>query len=220
ARGRLFNPFQLQRFDLQMELAGSNLEDLYPLLGVALPDTPPYSLDGRFGRDGNVWTYEGFSGQVGDSDLAGDVTVTVGGERPHFQADLVSELLDFDDLAGLVGGSPDAGPDDTTNPELEERSAERAATGKLLPHTPYALATLRAMAAAARLRATRIESRVLPLDDMDATLALDAGLLTLQPLDFGVAGGTIRSSGRMDARGEAIQTRLDADVGGLHLGRL
>src|SRR5690554_3525023 len=35
ARGRLFNPFQLQRFDLQMELAGSNLQDLYPLLGVA-----------------------------------------------------------------------------------------------------------------------------------------------------------------------------------------
>ena len=220
ARGRLFNPFQLQRFDLQMELAGSNLEDLYPLLGVALPDTPPYSLDGRFGRDGNVWTYEGFSGQVGDSDLAGDVTVTVGGERPHFQADLVSELLDFDDLAGLVGGSPDAGPDDTTNPEFEERSAERATTGKVLPQTPYALEKLRAMDADVRLRATRIESPVLPLDDMDATLALDAGLLTLQPLDFGVAGGTIRSSVRMDARGEAIQTRLDADVGGLHLGRL
>src|SRR5690554_2891879 len=220
ARGRLFNPFQLRRFDLQMELAGSNLQDLYPLLGVALPDTPPYTLDGRFGRDGNVWTYEGFSGRVGDSDLAGDVTVTVGGERPHFQANLVSTLLDFDDLAGLVGGSPDSGPDDTTNPELEQRDSERTAAGKVLPDTPYALEKLRAMDADVRLRASRIESPALPLDDMDATLALDAGLLTLEPLDFGVAGGTIRSNVRMDARGEAIQTRLDADVGGLHLGRL
>src|SRR5690606_31177396 len=138
--------------------------------------TPPYALDGRFGRDGNVWTYEGFSGRVGDSDLSGDVTVTVGGERPHFRGDLVSELLDFDDLAGLVGGSPDSGGDDTTNPEFEARSQEHAAAGKVLPHTPYALEKLRAMDADVRLRATRIESPVLPLDDMDATLALEAGL--------------------------------------------
>jgi len=220
ARGRLFNPFQLQRFDLQMELAGANLDDLYPLLGVALPDTPPYTLDGRFGRDGNVWTYEGFSGRVGDSDLAGDVTVTVGGERPHFQANLVSTLLDFDDLAGLVGGSPDSGPDDTTNPELEQRDSERTAAGKVLPDTPYALEKLRAMDADVRLRASRIESPALPLDDMDATLALDAGLLTLEPLDFGVAGGTIRSNVRMDARADTISTRLDADVAGVELGRL
>ena len=220
ARGRLFNPFQLQRFDLQMELAGANLEDLYPLLGVALPDTPPYSLDGRFGREGNVWTYKGFSGRVGDSDLSGDVTVTVGGERPHFRGDLVSSLLDFDDLAGLVGGSPGSGPDDTTNPELEQRAGERAAAGRVLPDTPYALEKLRAMDADVRLRATRIESPVLPLDDMDATLALEDGLLMLDPLDFGVAGGTIGSSVHMDARGETIQTRLDADVAGLELGRL
>lgn len=220
ARGRLFNPFQLQSFDLQMELAGSNLQDLYPLLGVALPDTPPYTLDGRFGRDGNVWTYEGFSGRVGDSDLSGSAAVTVGGERPHLRADLVSTLLDFDDLAGMIGGAPDSGPDDTSNPELEARASERAAAGKVIPDTPYALDKLRAMDADVRLRAARIESPVLPLDDMDATLALEAGLLTLQPLDFGVAGGTIRSNVRMDARADAIQTRLDANLRGLHLGRL
>lgn len=220
ARGRLFNPFQLERFDLQMELAGANLQDLYPLLGVALPDTPPYTLDGRFGRDGNVWTYEGFSGRVGDSDLSGTAAVTVGGDRPHLRADLVSGLLDFDDLAGLVGGSPDAGPDDTTNPEFQARASARAATGKLIPDTPYALDKLRAMDADVRLRAARIESPVLPLDNMDATLALEAGLLTLQPLDFGVAGGTFSTAIRMDATGDTIQTRLDADVRGLHLGRL
>src|SRR5699024_2043957 len=79
---------------------------------------------------------------------------------------------------------------------------------------------LRAMDADVRLRATRIESPALPLDHMDASLSLADGLLTLQPLDFGVAGGTIRSNVHMDARGEAIRTRLAADVGGLHLGRL
>ena len=217
ARGRLFNPFQFQRFDVQMQLEGANLQDLYPLVGIALPDTPAYTLDGRLGRDGNVWTYQEFKGTVGDSDLGGDVTVTVGGERPHFRADLVSELLDFDDLAGLVGGAPDAGADDTSNPELEARAAEQAASGRVLPDTPYALEKLRAMDADVRLRATRIDSPVLPLDHMDATLSLVDGLLTLEPLDFGVAGGTIRSNVRMDARGEVIETRLDGSVRGLEL---
>src|SRR5690554_3864423 len=219
-RGRLFNPFQFQRFDVQMQLEGANLQDLYPLLGIALPDTPPYALDGRLGRDRDVWTYEDFTGTVGDSDLSGDVTVTLDGERPHFRADLVSDLLDFDDLAGLVGGAPDSGPDDTSNPELEARAAERAAAGRVLPDTPYALEKLRAMDADVRLRATRVDSPVLPLDDMDASLSLEGGLLTLDPLAFGIAGGTIHSNVRMDARGEAIETRLDASARGLELKQL
>lgn len=217
ARGRLFNPFQFRHFDVQMQLEGANLQDLYPLLGIALPDTPAYALDGRLGRDGDVWTYREFRGTVGDSDLAGNVTVTVGGERPHFSADLVSDLLDFDDLAGLVGGAPKAGPGDTSNPELEARAAEQAASGRILPDTTYALGQLRAMDADVRLRAQRIDSPVLPLDHMDANLSLDDGLLTLEPLDFGVAGGTIRSNVRMDARGDVIETRLDASLRGLDL---
>lgn len=220
ARGRLFNPFQLQRFDLQLALSGSNLEDLYPLLGVALPPTPPYALDGRFSRDGNVWRYQAFTGTVGDSDLAGDTVVTLGGERPHLQADLVSELLDFDDLAGVVGGSPDSGPDDTTNPEFEAQAQARAARGRVLPDTPYELEKLRAMDADVRLRANRIESPALPLDDMDVTLKLENGLLTLQPLNFGVAGGEIRSDVRMDARQDTIRTRVDASASGVRLDRM
>src|SRR5690606_41005320 len=58
ARGRLFNPFQFQRFDVQMQLEGANLHDLYPLLGNALPPAPAYTLAGRLGRNRNVWTYE------------------------------------------------------------------------------------------------------------------------------------------------------------------
>src|SRR3546814_6337523 len=74
-----------------MALSGKNLEDLYPLLGISLPPTSPYALDGRFIRDGNTWRYEGFTGKVGDSDLAGTASVETGGERPFLRADLVSK---------------------------------------------------------------------------------------------------------------------------------
>nr|WP_156899799.1 AsmA family protein [Luteimonas mephitis] len=220
ARGTLVNPFRFRNFDLRMALSGKNLEDLYPLLGISLPPTPPYALDGRFTRDGNTWRYEGFTGKVGDSDLGGTASVETGGERPFLRADLVSKRLDFDDLAGFIGGAPQAGGDESTNPELAALAAQRDADPKLLPDTPYKLEKLRAMDADVRLKAHRINAPSLPLDDMDAHLFLDDGLLRLEPLDFGVAGGDIRSTIRMDAREKTIRTRADVTAKGLNLGEL
>lgn len=220
ARGTLVNPFRFRSFDLRMALSGKNLEDLYPLLGISLPPTPPYALDGRFIRAGNTWRYEGFTGKVGDSDLAGTASVETGGDRPFLRAELVSRRLDFDDLAGFIGGAPQAGGDESSNPELEALAAKREANPKLLPDTPYKLEKLRAMDADVRLKAQRINAPSLPLDDMDAHLFLDNGVLRLDPLNFGVAGGDIRSTIRMDAREKAIRTRADITARGLNLGEL
>ena len=220
ARGAITRLLGLSAFDVQVALSGKDLEDLYPLLGIALPNTPPYDLDGRLVREGTVWRYEDFSGTVGDSDLGGTAKVTTGGERLLFEGDLHSDLLDFDDLAGFVGAAPGSGPGETGNAELEARAAERAAAGRLLPDTPYDLHKLRTMDADVRWTAQRIEAPGWPLDDMDAHIRLEAGLLRLDPLDFGVAGGRVRSTIRMDARREAIGTNAAIRVRGLELDRL
>ncbi len=209
ARGKLINPLQLQGFDLQFALSGSNLEDLYPLIGVALPPTPPYALDGRLGHVGRTWTYRGFTGKVGESDLAGDTKVILGGARPKLEAQLVSKRLDFDDLAGFIGAAPQTAGKETSNPELEALAAKQAASPRLLPSTPYELDKLRTMDADVTLKAQRINAPSLPIDDMDAHLFLDAGVLRLDPLNFGFAGGDIRSIIRMDAREPVIRTRAD-----------
>lgn len=224
ARGTLLDPLRLRDFDLKLALAGKDLADLYPLIGVAIPPTPPYSLDGRLTREVKgkltTWHYDGFTGKVGDSDLAGDAGVTNGGPRPYLRASLVSKKLDFDDLAGFVGGAPDTGGGESTNPELATLAAQRAASPKLLPDTPYDLGKLRAMDADVRWKAHRIDAPKLPLDDMDAHLLLEGGLLRLDPLNFGVAGGDIRSDIRMDARESPIRTRADIAARGLNLAPL
>ncbi len=220
ARGAITRLLRLEAFDVQMALSGKDLEDLYPLLGIAMPHTPPYELDGRLVREGAVWRYEGFEGKVGDSDLGGSAKITTGRERLLFEGDLHSRLLDFDDLAGFVGAAPESGPDETGNAELEAAEAERAAAGRLLPDTPYELAKLRTMDADVRWKARRIEAPGWPIDDMDVHIRLDAGLLHLDPLDFGVAGGRIRSTVRMDARQDAISTSAAIRARGLELARL
>ena len=219
ARGSLTDPFRLRDFDLQFALSGINMAHLYPLLGLAMPDTPPYSVDGRLTRDGNTWHYDGFAGKVGQSDLAGSAAVTTGGERLFFKADLTSDRLDFDDLAGFIGGAPDA-EGEALDPELVAVAAKQEAQGKVLPARPYNLRKLRSMDADVRLRARRINAPRLPIDDMDAHLLLEAGMVRLAPLNFGVAGGDIRADVRMDARRDTIQTRLKADVRQIELSRL
>ncbi|HET7127132.1 MAG TPA: AsmA family protein [Lysobacter sp.] len=225
AVGTLLDPLRFRDFDLRLALRGQNLEDLYPLLGIAIPPTPPYRLDGRLTRTihnaaSSTWKYDGFTGVVGDSDLGGYAHVTTGGERPYLRADLRSKRLDFDDLAGFVGAAPKAGGGESTNPELAAQAAKQAASPRLLPDTPYKLDKLRAMDADVRLRAGRINTQKIPLDDMDAHLLLENGLLRLDPLDFGVADGDIRSNIRMDARESAIRTRADIAAHGLDLAKL
>jgi uncharacterized protein involved in outer membrane biogenesis len=221
ASGTLTNPFRFQHFDLRMELAGQDLEDLYPLLGLALPPSPPYRFDGRLRRNGDTWRYEGFKGVVGDSDLSGDVQVEAGGARPVFTAQLLSRKLDFDDLAGFLGAPPSTGSGETANARQKAQSAKLAASPRLLPDTPYDLAKLNAMDADVRWRAQQINAPRLPMiEDMDAHLLLEGGLLRLAPLNFGVAGGDIRSTIRMDARKQPIDTQAQIAVRGVELPKL
>jgi AsmA family protein len=220
ARGSLINPFELRDFNLQLALSGQDMEDLYPLIGIVTPPTPPYKLDGRLIRKGDVWRYQDFKGVVGDSDMGGTATVTVGRERPFLQADLVSKRLDLDDLAGFLGAPPQSGGGESTNPELKAQALTLAADTRVLPDTPYDLAKLRSMDADVRLKAHRINAPKLPLDDMDAHLKLNAGVLQLVPLNFGVAGGDIRSTIRMDAREAVIRTQAKISARRLNLSKL
>ncbi len=220
ASGTLTNPFALRTFDLDFMLSGQDMEDLYPLIGLAIPSTPPYKLKGRLKRNNDVWRYENFTGTAGDSDLGGTAQIEVGRERPFLKAELVSKRLDFDDLAGFVGAPPKTGSGESANAEQKAEAAELKASARVLPDTPYNLTKLRAMDADVRWKAQRINAPSLPLEDMDAHLTLDAGLLQLQPLNFGVAGGDIRSNVRLDARKDTIDTRLQASIRKVQLGKL
>ncbi len=220
ARGNLIGPLQLRDFDLEFGLAGPNMALLYPLIGVAVPDTPPYRLQGRLSRDKRIWHYDDFTGMVGDSDLSGDASVATGGERPFLQADLVSKRLDFDDLAGFVGAPPQTSPGETASTEQKQEAARLKASARVLPDDNFQLDKLRKMDADVQLRAQRINAPSLPLEAMSAHLFVDDGVLRLDPLSFRVAGGDITSRIRMDARKPVIASSAKIQARGLNLPKL
>ena len=220
ARGEIYSPLQFHDFDVRFALGGNDLADLFPLLGIALPQTPPYTLDGRLQRDGLKWYYRSFTGTVGDSDLAGDVIVDTGRERPMFTAKLTSQRLDFDDLAGFVGLPPSSKAGETASPEQAERGAALAAQDKVLPQQPYRLDKLRAMDADVTLDAAQVIAPPLPIEALSGHLVIESGLAKLQPLTLQAAGGRIESFVSLDASRDPIVTDAQIALRGLQLPKL
>jgi uncharacterized protein involved in outer membrane biogenesis len=220
ARGALVGQLQLEDFALRFDMSGANLGDLFPLLGVALPDTPPYALTGELGRSGTVWSYKNFKGKVGDSDMQGDAAIDLGGDRPRLTADVVSTRLDFDDLGSVVGAAPSTKPGETASEEQRKRAADLRAKPKVLPDVPFNLDKLRVMDADVKLKAAQINAPKLPLEQMDVHVQLNDGVLRLDPLNFKIAGGAIESRLNLDARHQEIRTTLTGNVERLELGKL
>ncbi len=220
ARGALLGQLQLENFNVNFDLTGANLADLYDQVGIALPETPPYALKGQLDREGDVWSYRRFTGKVGDSDVAGDASIDIGGDRPKLTATLVSKRLDFDDLAGFVGAPQSTKEGETTAQQQRAQAEKQKAKQTVLPDDPFRLDKLRVMDADVTLTAEAIDAPKLPLENMKTHLVLTDGVLELKPLDFGVAGGTIASRVTLDAREPSIQTTFVAEVRGLELPKL
>ena len=75
AKGQVPKPFNLGVLNAAVAVSGQDLNDLYNLTGLVLPNTPPYSVSGRLTRNGLVYRYDAFSGRVGRSDISGDAAV-------------------------------------------------------------------------------------------------------------------------------------------------
>ena len=176
--GTLTRPLDLAGIDLNLSIEGENMADAFPITGLPLPPTPPYSLKGALSRDGDRWRFSEFDGRLGGSDLKGMIALDLGQDPLRFEADLRTDKLDFADLAGLIGAPTEEQPDQRDD-------------GRVLPDQPIDLDRLRAANGKARLRAAQILAPDLPIDDLDAELALEDGVLRLEPADFGVAGGTV-----------------------------
>ena len=201
--GTFAEPLALQGPDLQLAVQGPDPERLYPLLGIALPSLPPYKLEGHLTRDGDTWIFRGFSGQVGDSDLSGDIAIDLNREPKFIKAELVSNQLDFDDLGGLVGAAPGTGEGETASPEQQQQAAEQEASARVLPDDdPIELDKLQAMDATVKFQGKQVIAPQLPLDDLTANLKLEGGRLTLNPLNFGIGAGRINSEVYIDGRSQ------------------
>jgi uncharacterized protein involved in outer membrane biogenesis len=214
----------LQTYDLKLKLAGQTMKDLHALTGMVLPDTPPYDISGQLRYADNRWVFDPFSGKVGDSDLRGSLAYTKAAgkvKRPLLQAKLESKRLDFKDLGPLVGAPPGTRPGQVASPEQEQKRAQVNASSRILPDTPFSTQKWGEMDADVTLKAAKVmRPEALPIDALATHLVLKDSVLSLEPLDFGVAGGVVRTHVAIDANQKPPLVSLKGDVDGLQMARL
>ena len=213
ADGSITGLASLTAVDMQLALRGDNLADLFPLLGIALPATRAYRTQGRLQHTGTRWTYAGFSGLVGASDIAGTLHVDTGGPRPVLQAELVSKVLDIVDLGPMIGAR--------AGTVQAARQATPATAVRVLPDLPFTTDRWNSVNADVALRVGAIRrARELPLDNLVVRLRLQDALLTLDPLAVGVAGGKLQGSVSLDGSKTPLVARVRLQVRGLRLAKL
>ncbi|HEY8219598.1 MAG TPA: AsmA family protein [Methylobacter sp.] len=204
--GTISDPAKMAGLDAQLNLQGNNLADLFHLTQIPLPPTPPYKLSGHLQKQNEIWKFEKFKGQVGDSDLSGDLTYDTKREPGLVKATLVSQLLDMDDLAGFIGATPSKG---TLSPEQKAQAEREKSNPRLLPDVPIDLTRLRATDMETRFKGKKITGTKFPFTDLDIGFNLKEGVLRLEPFNFGIATGIISGSLILDGQKDVPQVQSD-----------
>lgn len=222
AEGSITSLLKFAALDMRLDLSGQNLAQLFPLLGLAFPETRAYATKGRLVHREKMWRYEDFSGRIGGSDIAGNLQVDTGGKRPALQADLLSNLLDLDDLGPLIGarpGSVDAAREAT--PAVLTQAAPTPSEARVLPELPFKTERWDSVDAQVSLKAKTIRRAAeLPLADLSTHLSLKDSVLTLDPLDFGVAGGHLSGVVSLDGRADPINAHVQLRARKIQLAKL
>ena len=204
--GTLTDPLDLGALDLRLKLAGSSLSNLYPLTGVTLPDSPPYSTDGHLTAklreaNGATFTYDNFNGKIGSSDIHGDLSFVASKPRPKLTGKLVSNQLLMVDLAPLIGA-------DSNDKQKARGGSSKQPVDKVLPVEEFRTERWRDMDADVEFTGKRIvQSADLPFTDLYTHVVLTDGVLKLEPLRFGVAGGKLDAQINLNGRDTPLQGR-------------
>ncbi|WP_344762734.1 AsmA family protein [Actimicrobium antarcticum] len=216
--GTITDPGNLAAMDLQLQLASSSMAHLYELTGMTLPDTPPFStsghLTGRLRKNDSVFTYEKFTGRVGGSDLSGTLGYATGGVRPKLTGDVRSEKLLFADLAPLIGAN-------SNSKNAPAREEVKQLPGRAIPATPFRTDRWKAMDADVKFVGKKIiRDAALPVNDVSAHVIMNDGVLTLNPLQFGVAGGTLTGNIALDGSTDPLRAKFNLSARKLRLKEL
>jgi AsmA protein len=199
--GTITSLLKFSAVDMRLSLRGESLAQLYTVLGLTFPETRAYKTDGHLIHSEQTWRYEKFSGLVGDSDIAGTFEVVTGGRRPTVKADLVSKVLDIADLGPPIGAKPGS-------IQVAKSAPPASAQTHVLPDMPFKTDRWDSVDAQVTLKAASLRgAQALPLEGLAVKLNLNDSVLTLDPFEFGFAGGRLNGVISLDGRKLPIEAR-------------
>ncbi len=194
AHGSLPRAFDLRRVDAGFDAGGADLRDLYFLVGVSLPNTGAFHLQGRVARRGSETLFEELKVASGQSDVQGRISLdTQDSGRTLVHVDLHSTLLRLADVGLRAAGRdphPDAPPKMFSDVPLVTPAVRRVdATGKFSAH---------------HLLLSRVE-----VIDLSAPFTIERGLVKAPQVSGHFLGGNLALHLDVDANQSPARTRLE-----------
>jgi len=219
-KGHIRDPLALHGADLSLTLRGPDMALLLPLTGIATPKTPPYKVSGQLDFEDARIKFTGVTGQVGSSDLNGDLEIDPGGKRPTLTGTLLSHRVDMEDLGGFIGSTPGrtTTPGQTAQQVQEVKRAE--ASPRLLPTTPISIPKVLAADIHLTYRGEKILGKNVPFDSIEAKLDIVDGRIRLAPVRLGMGTGAISGNIALSPVGNEVDTDADLKAERVNVSRL
>lgn len=216
ADGSLTDPARPSALDINLKIIGASMAELFPLSGLVLPETPKFSTEGRvvgmFKENDIRVRYEKFKGKVGESDIGGTLEYLRRKPRPLLRGEVISNYLRLTDLSAVVG----------TDKNVNKRSEEaKIPPGKVLPVSPFKTDRWGTMDVQVKFAGKKIvRADALPVDHLETSITLDNGVLSLAPLNFGIAGGRLTTELNINGRGNPAKARMKVSARKIRLNEL
>lgn len=215
--GAAIEPMKLQKVEAKVQAEGPNVADLFPLFGIPAPETPPFSITADLKRDTENYEITNLKGRIGDSDIAGDMSVDPRGKRLSVKGKLHSKMLDFDDIGPVLGLPPATSEGETASPAQKRQAEAYRKSDRVFPDAKLSLEKVRAVDAELVYSADKINAPGAPLEGVAVTVSLKDAVLQLTPLRVGIAGGRVDARIRIDARQDVVATTSDIRFNGFDL---
>lgn len=209
AKGRAARIFDFGEVTARLKLEGEDLADVYYLTGMALPDTPPYTLSLEFARKGMQIDLTDMVGQFGSTDMTGTLAFDLAGERPSLTGTISSKHLKLSDLEAPLGKGRTPGQGLSQLEAASGPAPPPAPPGLLLPDASLQVNRIRGMDADVRFAVSSIETERIELKKLAAHLKLTDGVLVLDPVVVNFPDGVLNISARVDGRRDMPQSVVD-----------
>jgi len=205
AHGSLPRPFDVRLVDATFDASGADLRDLYYLLGVSLPNTGTFHVQGRMVRRGNETLLDDLKATSGQSDVQGRISLTTQKNgRTLAHVDLNSALMRLADV-GLRAAGRDPHPD---------------APPKLFSDVPLITPVTRRVDAAGKYSAHRLLLSRVEVNALSAPFTIERGLVEAPDVTGHFLGGNFALHLHVDANQTPARSRIEMTLTDLHLAQI
>ena len=208
AKGTIEQPAAGKGVAIALTAEGNSLADMTPLAGSPMPPLGPYSFSGNLSDAKGGYQVAGMQMKMGGSDIAGDASIALSGERPKIVAKLSSSLLDAKDFG--IKPAPAEG----------EAAASKSSDGRIFPDDPLPFDLLKAVDAKIDFTGQKVIREPVTFDGLAVALDLAGGKLTIGKIDAGVTGGKLGLSGIIDGSAKNPAVALKLTSRGIEAGTL